>query len=205
MDKGSEGESADVMDIDGEGPEVVGLVHSPAKVNRTASIRSGIPTEALNAQRGDIVKMIQQWIKVNGSHDLPTDLTNLALRAQIVVSDLAVGGTTLRWQDKQEKAHPTTPSAADGAVHGILFGLQFVLTSIWPNQGGGCGLTLGKERVKQQIGKHRRTKTLLISNITNVLVTGDCPGKKKVIKAHKRSLKSLMSIRSMISFWGTLS
>jgi NAD-dependent DNA ligase len=183
---------------------VIDKVHSLAKVNRMALIRSSFPTVVSDAQHSNIVQMIQKWIKENGSHNLPADLADLASRAQIVVSNLAVDVTMLQWQDKWEKAHPITPSAMYGAVHEILSGLCFVLTGVWPNQGGGHGLTLGKERVKQRIEKYGGIVTLSISGITNALVTGDCPGKKKIIEAHKRALKINTSIRSIVLFWGTL-
>jgi hypothetical protein len=96
VDMGLEGEYADAMDIEGNEPEVVDMVHSLAKVDRTALIRSGFPTVLSDAQCGNIVKMIQQWIKGNGGHDLPVDLTDLASSAQIVVSNLAVDVTMWR-------------------------------------------------------------------------------------------------------------
>jgi BRCT domain type II-containing protein len=74
-------------------------------------------------------------------------------------------------------------------MEGALSGLRFVLTSLWPSQGGGRGLTLGKERVKVQIEKFGGSVTRSISGVTNVLVTGENPGKKKVVEAHDKQLK----------------
>jgi hypothetical protein len=70
--------------------------------------------------------MIQKWIDENDNRNLRTDLTELASRAGIVVSDLMVDitDTTPRRQDKQEKAkQPTTPSVAASAMDGALYGL----------------------------------------------------------------------------------
>jgi hypothetical protein len=108
-----------------------------------------------------------------------------------VASGLAVGSTAtpLRLQDKQEKTKPTTPSVADGVVEGALSGLWFVLMGVWPSQGGGRDLTLGKERVKEQIEKFAGSITTAILGVTNVLMTGENPSKKKVIKAREKRLK----------------
>jgi hypothetical protein len=75
------------------------------------------------------------------------------------------------------------------AMEGALSGLRFVLMGVWPSQEGGSGLTLGMERVKVQIEIFGGSVTTSISGVTNVLVTGDNPGKKKVVKAHKKRLK----------------
>jgi hypothetical protein len=118
--------------------------------------------------------MIQKWIDENDNHDLLADLTELASRAGIVVSNLVVDITNITpcRQDKREKAkQPTTPSVTGGAMEGALSGLQFVLTCTWPSQGGGHGLTLGKERVKAQIEKNGGSVMTSISGVSNVLVT----------------------------------
>ena len=83
----------------------------------------------------------------------------------------------------------STPTAAEGAQGGILVGLRFVLTGVWPFQGSGHGLALGKERVKSRIEKFGGTVTISISRLTVALVIGDAPGPKKVIEAHNRSMK----------------
>jgi BRCT domain type II-containing protein len=81
-------------------------------------------------------------------------------------------------------------------MEGALSGLRFVLTGAWPSQGGGRGLTLGKERVKVQIEKFGGSGTRSISGVTNVLVTGENPGKKKVVEAHDKQLK-IINIEQM--------
>ncbi len=60
---------------------------------------------------------------------------------------------------------------------------------ILPFQASRHGLTLGKERVKQCIEKFGGAVTLSISCLMDVLVVGDCLGKKKILEAAKRSLK----------------
>ena len=68
-------------------------------------------------------------------------------------------------------------------------GLRFVLTGVWPFQGSGHGLALGKERVKSRIEKFGGTVTMSISRLTDALVISNAPGPKKVIEAHNRSKK----------------
>jgi BRCT domain type II-containing protein len=82
------------------------------------------------------------------------------------------------------------------AMEGALSGLWFVLTGMWPSQGGGCGLTLDKERVKVQIEKIGESVTTSISGVTNVLMTRENPGKKKVVEAHEKRLK-IINIEQM--------
>ncbi len=129
--------------------------------------------------------MLQQWIDANGSNNIPAHLADLAKREQVAMSTLT---TPRRW-DKMDKGHPSTPTGAEGAQKGILTGFRFVLTGVWPYQGSGQGLALGKERVKLRIEKFGGIITMSISGITDALVVGDCPGAKKILEAHNRSLK----------------
>jgi hypothetical protein len=143
--------------------------------------------------------MIQKWIDENDNHNLLAGLTKWASRAGIVVRNLVADITNITpcQQDKQEKARqPITPSVTGGAMEGALSGLWFVLTGAWPSQGGGRGLTLGKERVKAQNEKFGGSVTTSISGVTNVLVTGENPGKKKVVEAHEKRLK-IIDIKQM--------
>jgi NAD-dependent DNA ligase len=161
--------------------------------------KNAFPPEVTDTQCNNITQMIQKWIDENDNRDLPADLTKLASGAGIVVSNLVVNITdTTPWrQYKQEKAkQPTTPSVAGSAMEGALSGLWFVLTGVWPSQGGGRGLTLGKERVKAWIEKIGGSVTKSISGVTNLLVTGENPGKKKVIEAHEKRLK-IINIKQM--------
>ena len=77
---------------------------------------------------------------------------------------------------------------------GILAGPRFVLTGVWPFQGGGHGLALGKDRVKSRIEKFGGTVTMSISRLTDALVVGDAPGPKKVIEAHNQSMKIIITL-----------
>ena len=128
--------------------------------------------------------MLQLWINEHGSQEVPAHLADLAARARVDIPT----PTPLR-RDKRDKGNPPTPTIHDGAREGILAGLRFVLTGVWPFQGSGHGLTLGKERVKQRIEKFGGIVTLSISRLTDALVVGDCPGEKKVLEAHKRSMR----------------
>jgi hypothetical protein len=55
--------------------------------------------------------------------------------------------------------------------------------------GGSQGLTLGKLRLKSRIEKFGGAVTGSYSRLTNGLVVGDNPGRKKITDAHKRKLK----------------
>ena len=62
------------------------LIHSPAKVTRTDSLRSGITTAIPVSQRKEIEAMLQQWVDANGSNNIPAHLADLAERAQVAMS-----------------------------------------------------------------------------------------------------------------------
>jgi len=139
------------------------LILSPAKVTRTASLRSGFSTTISDSQRKEIEKMLQQWVDANGSDNILAHLADLAKRAQVVMSTF----TTPRRRDNRDKSHPSTPSGADGAQKGILTGFRFVLTGVWPYQGSGQGLALGKERIKLRIEQFGGIITMSILGITD--------------------------------------
>jgi hypothetical protein len=178
-------DSEEDMEVDRTESGRSNLVHSPAKVTRMASLCSGFSTAILDSQRKEIEMMLQQWIDANGRNNIPAHLADLAMRAQVEMSTL----TTPRRRDKQNKGHLSTPTVAEGAREGILMGLCFVLTGVWPYQGSGHGLALGKERVKLRIEKFGGIVTMFISGLTDALVVGDCPGAKQILEAHNRSLK----------------
>jgi hypothetical protein len=150
-----------------------------------ASISSGFSTGLSEDHRKDIEGMIREWVGENGSHNIPAHLADLARRAHVDITNL----TTPQRRGQRDKNQLYTPTAAEGAQGGILAGLRFVLTGIWPFQGSGQGLALGKDRVKSRIEKFGGTVTMSISRLTDALVVGDSPGPKKVIEAHNRSMK----------------
>jgi hypothetical protein len=59
FDTGPERDTADAMEKDSKEAEVVDLVHSPAKVTRTASTQSGFPTEVTDTQPNNITQMFR--------------------------------------------------------------------------------------------------------------------------------------------------
>ena len=129
--------------------------------------------------------MIRTWIDTNGSDNIPAHLADLANRARV---DLSAIVATPRRRDKRDKSHPSTPTGADGAREGVLKGHRFVLTGVWPFQGGGSGLTLGKERVKLCIEKFGGSVTMSFSRLKDALVVRESPGPKKVIEVHRRAI-----------------
>jgi len=84
------------------------LILSPAKVTRTASLRSGFSTAISDSQRKEIKAMLQQWVDANGSDNIPAHLADLAKRAQVAMSTF----TTPRRRDNRGKSHLSTLSGA---------------------------------------------------------------------------------------------
>lgn len=103
----------------------------------------------------------------------------------------------------------------NGAIAGLLNGKKFVLTGVFPEVGGGSGLSLGKDRMTQMIesfgGKvtgsvSGKTGEFCLTNITLILISfaytsfiraqdylivGREPGASKVGKANQRGLPLL--------------
>lgn len=73
-----------------------------------------------------------------------------------------------------------------GAVPNALAGITIVITGVFPELGGGAGLTLGKERCKAMIESFGGRVTSAISGKTDVLVVGKDPGFSKVSQARSR-------------------
>jgi hypothetical protein len=72
---------------------------------------------------------------------------------------------------------------ADGALEDHLAEKTFVLTGIFPEVGGGRGLSLGKDKVKKMIESFGGRVTSAVSGKTDYLVVGKEPGASKVGKA----------------------
>lgn len=76
----------------------------------------------------------------------------------------------------------------NGAVAGAFEGKRFVLTGVFPEVGGGTGLTLGKDRVRGMIESFGGVVTSAVSGATNYLVVGKEPGASKVSNARDRNI-----------------
>jgi hypothetical protein len=178
------------MSVDGEQGGGA-IMNSPQKLNRTATTATGIVPKALAVDYADEIKeMVQEWYKNGSSTELPPDLKELAKRSGITfTAPTNTHPTTPSRRGKREKDNTITPSTWNGAVQDSLDGLRFVLSGIWPNLGGGSGLRLGKERVRARIKQFGGKVTSAISGVTDVLVTGEKPGQKKLIKALKKEVK----------------
>jgi len=122
---------------EGAEPGQGSLIHSPGKVTRMASISSGFSTGLSEAHHKNIEGMIPEWIDENGSHNIPVHLADLARRAHVDINKF----TTPQRRGQRDRNQLSTPTAAEGAQGGILAGLRFVLTGVWPFQGSRHGLT----------------------------------------------------------------
>jgi hypothetical protein len=82
----------------------------------------------------------------------------------------------------------------DGAIGESLAGQTFVLTGLFPEVGGGAGLSLGKARVRQMIEDFGGRVTSAISGKTDYLVVGKEPGRSKVGKARAAGKCDLIEV-----------
>jgi hypothetical protein len=92
----------------------------------------------------------------------------------------------------------------NGAASGCLEGKTFVLSGIFPEVGGGMGLKLGKDRLKQMIQAFGGRVTSAISGKTSFLVIGLEPGESKVGKARQMKLP-VIDVGALVNLiYGTL-
>lgn len=80
----------------------------------------------------------------------------------------------------QQSAFIVPRPGLDATIPESLSGYTFVLTGIFPEIGGGAGLNLGKEKLKQMITSFGGRCTSAISGKTSFLVVGKEPGFSKV-------------------------
>eukprot|EP00440_Ansanella_granifera_P001525 gb/GFBE01001642.1/.p1 GENE.gb/GFBE01001642.1/~~gb/GFBE01001642.1/.p1 ORF type:complete len:460 (+),score=116.44 gb/GFBE01001642.1/:1-1380(+) len=98
---------------------------------------------------------------------------------------------------KKEKQKFMVPVPGKGAPKGSLAGQTFVITGVFPEVGGGEGLSLGKDRVKKMITSFGGKVASAVSGRTDVLVVGKDPGFSKVSKARKSGQTKLLSLHDM--------
>ena len=79
----------------------------------------------------------------------------------------------------------------DGTIPNRLVGQQFCLTGIFPELGGGSGLKLGKDKMKELIQSFGGKVTSSISGKTHYVVKGVDPGVKRLEDAVKKGVTSL--------------
>jgi NAD-dependent DNA ligase len=75
------------------------------------------------------------------------------------------------------------PGANGASGVAVFEGQTFVMTGVFPEVGGGAGLSLGKDRVKKMIQSFGDHVTSSVSGKTNVLIVGKNPGMSKVTQA----------------------
>ena len=101
----------------------------------------------------------------------------------------------------EKKAKFTIPRpGVNGAVAGVLSGKRFVLTGVFPEVGGGMGLSLGKDRTRDMIESFGGQVTSAVSGKTDFVVVGQDPGRSKVTQADKRGvpLIDLISLHRLL-------
>jgi len=108
-------------------------------------------------------------------------------------SGALVGKATSSSIVQKPKKYVIPQPGRDGPANSMA-GKTFVMTGIFPEIGGGGGLDLGKDRVKEMITAFGGKVTSAISGRTDVLVVGKEPGMSKVSKARARDHIRLMTL-----------
>jgi hypothetical protein len=97
-----------------------------------------------------------------------------------------------------EKKHFIVPVPdKKGAQGRPLEGKTVVMTGVFPEVGGGGGLNLGKDRVRQLVESFGGRVTSAVSGKTDILLVGKEPGYSKVSKARSSSRTQLMHLQEL--------
>jgi len=75
-----------------------------------------------------------------------------------------------------------------GAIAGRLEDKRFVVTGVFPELGGGFGLKLGRDKMKEMIECFGGKVTGSISGKTNFVIVGDEPGDKRLEQAKSKGV-----------------
>eukprot|EP00038_Savillea_parva_P024827 m.45183 g.45183 ORF g.45183 m.45183 type:complete len:515 (+) comp6619_c0_seq2:54-1598(+) len=81
-----------------------------------------------------------------------------------------------------------------GAKPQLLAGKRVALTGIFPEVGGGSGLSFGKDRVKAIVAAFGGRVTSCVSGKTDFLIVGKNPGLRKVMQARESDHCVMMSL-----------
>jgi len=95
----------------------------------------------------------------------------------------AGGGTVLEMFVPGEK----------GTIPDTLLGKKFCLTGVFPELGGGSGLKLGKDKMKELIENFGGVVTSSLSGKTDYVITGIQPGAKRLEDAASKGVTALDS------------
>lgn len=89
----------------------------------------------------------------------------------------------------QKQAFVVPVPGRNGCLANVLQGKRVVLTGIFPELGGGAGLSLGKDRAKALVASFGGRVTGSVSGKTDVLLVGKEPGYSKVSQARSRRIQ----------------
>ena len=122
--------------------------------------------------------------KLTSSSSSPS--TNLPASSSLVPSNY-VNATALAIKKEKFVLKP----GENGALPNSLSGQIVVMTGIFPELGGGAGLTLGKDRAKTLLASFGAKVTASVSGKTHILLVGQQPGSSKVVDAQERGVRMI--------------
>jgi hypothetical protein len=99
-----------------------GLVHSPVKVTRTASVSSGFAAGLSSDHRRDIKAMIREWIEGHGSKNIPSQMADLARRAHVDINQFSSPHKDGASETRLSCPQPPRPRKEPGRAFSWVFG-----------------------------------------------------------------------------------
>ena len=160
----------------------------PAAVKKKAKKLAAINAEEVPGLESDSEPMVVDSKVVAD----PSSVAAAAAAASAVVTreDPQGGGTsgtaivTVNGKTRFNMPKP----GKNGAIADVFDGQTFVLTGVFPEVGGGSGLSMGKDKIKSMIQNFGGRVTGSVSGKTTFLVVGKDPGASKVSKADSKQI-----------------
>ncbi|GKY93930.1 hypothetical protein MPSEU_000359900 [Mayamaea pseudoterrestris] len=133
-------------------------------------------------------RMTKSNAKTSTCTTIVTTTTSLSAEENLVVVPDAAQSTAVAKRGTTKEHFVIPRPGANGALEDVFHDKKFVLTGLFPEVGGGTGLSLGKARVRAMIESFGGVVTSGISGKTDYLVVGKEPGQSKVANARARKL-----------------
>ncbi len=130
-------------------------------------------------------------IKDENNNAKSSSSTNSGINGSASSSDIVKAAGTALVQAKQRYIPPTP--GVNGAEVNALAGKTIVMTGVFPEVGGGTGLSLGKDKMKAILTSFGARVTSAISGQTDLLLTGTEPGASKVSQARTKHIPLITS------------
>ncbi|KAI8614747.1 hypothetical protein BC830DRAFT_1125914 [Chytriomyces sp. MP71] len=157
------------------------------------------PTEGVKLERGATGTEEFSSSAAAAEPDMAGNTSSASWNSQAVVSSANRSRNSGNQIASAKKGKFVMPRPGiNGAIADCLQGKTVVLTGIFPEVGGGVGLTLGKNRMKQICESFGARVTGSVSGRTDFLIVGQDPGFSKVNQARESERCKLLTLKDLL-------